>query len=42
MDQQSKKITQYRSKWNGKWVNFKQPPTDGQLYELKKYNYELR
>jgi len=31
---------QYFSKWRNEWIDFY--PTDGQLFELKKYHYEVR
>lgn len=35
--------TQYFSKWRNQWIAFKnQPPTDGELYMMKKYHYLIR
>lgn len=33
---------QYFSKWRKEWIDFKNPPTQGDMYELKKYKYEIR
>jgi hypothetical protein len=33
---------QYFSKWRNEWVDFKNPPTKGQLFELSKYHYLIR
>lgn len=33
----------YFSKWRKKWVEFKnQPPSDGEIYAMKKYFYEIK
>lgn len=34
--------TEYFSKWRNEWVKFKRPPTEGEVIQLKKYNYKLR
>jgi hypothetical protein len=31
---------QYYSKWRKEWIDF--TPTEGQLIQMKKYNYHLR
>lgn len=33
---------QYYSKWREEWVDFNKDPTDGDLFELKKYCYQVR
>lgn len=33
---------QYFSKWQKKWIDFKKPPTEWELRELKKYYYQIR
>lgn len=36
-------ITQYYSKWRHEWIDFhKQPVSDGEIYAMKKAQYELR
>lgn len=35
-------MMQYFSKWRNKWIDFNQPPTQGQLIQLKKYHYQIR
>lgn len=34
--------TQYFSKWRNEWIDFEIEPTPGQLFELKKYYYQIR
>lgn len=34
--------TQYFSKWRNEWIDFKNPPTRGEILSLLKYNYKLR
>lgn len=34
-------MNQYFSKWRNEWVDFKNPPTPGQISEMKKHNYRL-
>jgi hypothetical protein len=31
---------QYFSKWRKEWIDF--TPTEGQLLEMRKYNYQVR
>ena len=33
---------EYFSKWRRVWIEFRAPPTPGQLAELKKYGYQIR
>lgn len=36
-------IYQYWSKWKEEWIDFKnQPPSDGEIYLMKKYYYKIR
>jgi len=33
-------MMQYLSKWRNEWIDF--IPTEGQLFEMKKYHYQIR
>jgi len=34
---------QYFSKWRNEWVDFNnQPPSDGEIYAMKKSHYQIR
>jgi hypothetical protein len=36
-------ITYYFSKYRNKWIEFKnQPPSKGELLEMKKYKYSIK
>lgn len=36
-------ITQYFSKWRNEWIDFiNQPPSEGEILEMEKYNYQIR
>lgn len=33
---------QYFSRWRQEWIDFRNPPTPGDFFELKKYHYQIR
>jgi hypothetical protein len=36
-------IYYYFSKWRNEWIEFsQQPPTKGQLLQMKKFNYKVK
>jgi hypothetical protein len=34
-------MNQYFSKWRNAWIDFKNPPTPGEILSMKKYGYRL-
>ena len=34
-------MNQYFSKWRNAWIDFPQPPTQGQIREMLKFKYRL-
>jgi len=36
------KMAYYLSKWRNEWIEFKkQPPTEGEIIQMKKLNYQI-